>query len=214
MAYAVPENVTHVRIQEVNLRNQSSVDVSSRLWSSLAERFDLHGRLPEASRDEFGFYRRHKTLTVRVSRRRAVPDGEVTTSGTYSYGRIHLYPCNHCTPGFLTKVFIHELVHAWLHQYRETEYVSWISCTVAERLAKSAFTALGGVRTGDVCGSHRLPNNVALQHLDDFELIATSLRNTPDEATSSRLRLARPILVSSSGVCGVVFAIRFSQGTR
>jgi hypothetical protein len=171
----------------MRITNRSSLRIPLDLWRTMGNVFELDGTLPGAGNDEFGFYRRHKTLCVTILRRRHVPNGVEAVSGVYSFGRITLQPCQNCTPGFATKVFIHELVHAWLHQYRSKAYESWDSCPLSERLALAAFRALGGVSRGDRCGSFLLPA-VGQQELIAFKAIVGSVISTP----SHRLRKWMP----------------------
>jgi hypothetical protein len=82
-------------------------------------------------------------------------------TGSYVFGRITLSPCRHCTPAFLTQVYLHELVHAWVDQFRPA-LAAWDSCPLAEWLADVSFARLGGqIGRRDLCGSYSLDEAIA-----------------------------------------------------
>jgi hypothetical protein len=158
----------------MKIRNLSTVKIPTALWRAIAAEFQLDGKLPQAIADELGIYDKTKSLIVTVRPRRHVASGEVVTSGSYTYGRIALFPCTICTANFLTQVFVHELVHAWLDQYHPKLY--WSSCDLAERFADAAFIALGGtIRPRRVCGSYHLQTRTAWQNLSRFQELVRSL---------------------------------------
>jgi hypothetical protein len=73
-------------------------------------------------------------------------------------------------------VFLHELVHAWFHQYHDNLDRKFPSCDLAERFADAGFAALGGRRRDpNVCGSFRLPAEVAAKKLAAFQQLAHTL---------------------------------------
>jgi len=158
----------------MRIRNLSSIVIPVELWRSLADRMRVGGALPGALADSIGIYGKCKSLRVTAHQPRQSIPGEVVTVGTYTYGRIALFPCRICGAGFLTQVLIHELVHAWLHQYHDELYGS--SCELAERFADAAFIALGGtIRSANVCGSYRLSLKQATRNLPVFQRLAASL---------------------------------------
>ncbi|HEY3176980.1 MAG TPA: hypothetical protein VGK94_14595, partial [Candidatus Polarisedimenticolia bacterium] len=57
----------------------------------------------------------------------------------------------------MTQTYLHELFHAWLHQYRPQTYDRFESCTAAERFADATFRALGGhIKPARLCGSYSI----------------------------------------------------------
>jgi hypothetical protein len=175
----------------MRVRNLSSIAIPVALWRELAYEMRVSGNLPGALADHIGIYRKCKTLCVTIHPRRRSISGEVVTVGAYTYGRISLFPCSICGAGFMTQVFIHELVHAWLHQYHEKIYAS--SCELAERFADAAFIALGGkIRSSHVCGSYHLPLKHAKQNFPAFQRLAASLiRRRPNAIMRWRAPLAK-----------------------
>jgi len=163
------------------LRNCSGLPIPRELWRALACGLELDANLPAAARDEFGFYGPRKTLRIVVHSPGQVAKGQIVTTGTYCYGRIDLRPCRVCTVGFLTRVYLHELVHAWLDQYREDFYIGSDSCPLAERFALAAFRHLGGTkRANDLCSSHRLDIQIASGRLSGYYALTESLvRRSP-----------------------------------
>jgi hypothetical protein len=156
-------------------KNSSSLVVPRAIWQFLAADMGLDGALPGALADSVGMYL-SKTLRITVHRERRVQSGRMVTPGSYTYGHISLSPCVHCTPAFLTQVYLHELVHAWLHQYWPDLSRRANSCRLAERFANAGFRALGGkMREVRLCGSYSLPSRVTLARLYDFRTLAESL---------------------------------------
>ena len=166
----------------------ASLVVPRVLWEELAGALCLDGPLPGALADDLGVYA-CKTLRVTIHRERRVPRGQVVTTGTYTYGHITLSPCIHCTTAFLTQVYLHELVHAWLHQHRPELYDRRDSCSLAERFSNAAFRLLGGrTRKVDVCASYSLPSRTTLARLHDLRNLARTLT----EATPVAVQAWRP----------------------
>ncbi|MEJ2403693.1 MAG: hypothetical protein P8171_05305 [Candidatus Thiodiazotropha sp.] len=90
-------------------------------------------------------YGKNSTLRVSVNpERERNHSHEDVIVGTYTFGHIALFPCPRCSSGFMTFTFLHELHHAWLHQYKEDVYEKRTLCEVAERFSYDAFSALGG----------------------------------------------------------------------
>lgn len=166
----------------MRFRNASEVTIPKRLWRELALRLGLAAALPGATHDDLGMYSRGSSLRVSVRAEREVPDGAVVTTGSYTYGRITLAPCFHCTPAFLTQVFLHELAHAWVHQYRPKLYDRSNWCDIAERFANAGYRALGGEwRVRGRCGTYRLAQRDAWRRLSAFEAVARALTHTAHE---------------------------------
>jgi hypothetical protein len=142
--------------------NRSRLPIPGSLWRLLAQSLRIDGTLPGTDGIDAEMYAR-RDLRVIVHAERETTAGTVRTSGTYSFGTVRLYPCYQCTEGFLTHVFIHELVHCWLDQYHEDRYLSRESCTLAEQIADASFRNLGGEFDQDICGSYRLDVRSAQQ---------------------------------------------------
>jgi hypothetical protein len=133
------------------------------------------GPLPGAVADSLGMYP-GKFLRITIHQERRVPSGRVVTTGSYTYGHIVLSPCTRCTPAFLTQVYLHELVHAWLHQYRPTLDIRIDSCALAERFANAGFRVLGGrMRRPEQCGSYTLSTMPSAAQLNAFRVLASTL---------------------------------------
>jgi hypothetical protein len=129
----------------------------------------LGGPLPGAIADDIGLYS-SKTLRLTVRPTRRALRGAVVTTGTYTPGKITLYPCTRCSVAFLTQVYLHELFHAWLHQFHPEVYHHHESCPVAEEFADKSFAVLGGrIRPRRLCGSYSLRMSVVEQRLRAFE---------------------------------------------
>jgi len=160
----------------MRIRNLSSLSVPSALWHELAAVMRLGDKLPGAIADDLGMYGSCQTLSVTVRPRRAVPANRVIKTGSYTYGRISLFPCRHCTSGSMTQVVLHELFHAWLHQYHDDFYTCHPHCDLAERFANAGFAALGGaLRSPELCGSYRLAISNAMRSLPLFRSVANTL---------------------------------------
>ena len=166
----------------MRFKNSSSLLISKALWQEFAIAMSLGGALPGALGHEFGMYP-SSTLRVGIHRERPVQRGRIVTTGSYTYGHITLSPCLHCTPAFLTQVYFHELVHAWLHQTHSEVYDSDDSCRVAERFADAGFRVIGGaMRDRNLCGSYSLPLETTLERLHDFRSLSRSLTELPASA--------------------------------
>jgi hypothetical protein len=75
---------------------------------------------------------------------------------------------------------LHELAHAWLHQYKQEKYDQWDSCPLAEAFACASYDALGGTRAeSDLCSTHRLNIVLADERLDNYAKLAASLVRDP-----------------------------------
>ena len=167
----------------MRLRNLSRRKIPRGLWRSLADGMKVGAILPRAVRDDLGMYPQYKGLRVVVRSEVSHPVGEVVTTGSYTYGLITLHPCKHCTVGFLTQVYIHELVHAWLHQYHDSLYEVRESCGLAEHFADKAYKFLGGkISSRRVCGSYSLDPVRAIKKLPKFLTLAKSLTSSKRKA--------------------------------
>jgi hypothetical protein len=98
----------------MRFRNLSGKVIPKQLWFALAEPIGLGKVLPSAIKEPemYGIY---KTLRITLRPLKHYRRGEEITSGWYTYGHITLFPCRYCTIGSLTHLYLHELVHAWLH---------------------------------------------------------------------------------------------------
>lgn len=189
----------------MRFRNLSDITLPKSIWTELAAAFDLDAVLPGTQADESEMYN-CPTLRVTVRPRRRVGSGDVIT-GTYTFGRINLRPCDHCTPAFLTQVYLHELVHAWLHQYRENQSLHEHACALAERFANAGYSTLGGrYRKMELCGSYRLPLPIPGRGLAEFRSLADSLRRHhvsglfewhPGKANTRSVKANKPLQPSS-----------------
>jgi hypothetical protein len=166
----------------MRIRNLSALTLPVNLWRELAHTLLLDGTLPGAVADDIGMYTASGSLELTVRPRGPVAASEVVTTGDYTSGRVRLFPCPDCTVGSLTHVLLHELVHAWLHQYHEDLYYH-LSCDLAESFADAAFLVLGGkIRPRRLCGSYSLGVAAAERRLPLFhEFAATLITARPSE---------------------------------
>jgi hypothetical protein len=151
----------------MKIHNRSGLRIPRELWTTLAGTLALEGVLPGVSGQDAEMYDGHPGLRVYVASQRTVPKGVRVTCGTYSYGRIILYPCLRCTVGFLTHVFLHELVHAWIHQHHEALYEATDTCLIAESIADAGLWALGG-QLGD--GLQSIPHRRSSSFVQGTEI--------------------------------------------
>ena len=154
----------------MRLKNLSDIHIPRQLWYRLVSAIGLGGRLPQALEDEYGIYGKNRTLRVSVNPgRERNSEHESVVVGTYTFGHIALFPCPRCSLGFMTFTFLHELHHAWLHQYKEKEYEEREFCEVAEGFAGDAFSALGGkVIEPMKCADYILDTDLAEHRIDDY----------------------------------------------
>jgi hypothetical protein len=68
----------------MRIRNLSTVAIPKALWHELASIMKVGNNLPGAMADEFGIYGACHSLSVTVRPSRYVPEGKVTTTGTYT----------------------------------------------------------------------------------------------------------------------------------
>jgi hypothetical protein len=160
----------------MRFENHSRFLMPKELWHELADALALADALPRALVDGLGLYS-GKTLTIVVRPERAVAAAG-DESGSYTYGRIRLRPCRRCTAGFLTEVYIHELIHAWCDQYRANLYFNVGIEVLAEVFAETGYECLGG-RRGVTCSTYRLDAGPALRRLSAFRLLARRLHGCP-----------------------------------
>lgn len=159
----------------MRFRNLSSIPIPKNLWHAAASHLRVGDQLPQAIIDEFRLYGSKKRLRVTV-RPESVNPTKDSEAGTYVFGHIELFPCKRCTIGYLTKVYFHELVHAWLDQYHNAIYVSHESCRVAERFANAAYRAIGGsYGPKHLCGGFDLDPIAALARMSVFADLSGSL---------------------------------------
>lgn len=164
------------------------------LWTHLAAGLKLHNTLPQAVHDLYGLYQTSKSLRVIINprRNRGAP-GKLVTLGHYTCGRISLFPCPRCSVGFLTTIYLHELFHAWLHQYHENLYERISSCALADKFSDLAFRSLGGVAPTNSknCWSYKLSATQAMNRLQRFEELATSYLQMKSHVVHKRLESAQ-----------------------
>jgi len=155
---------------KMRIRNYSKRAIPTALWKTLARRVGLGDVLPLAVTDEYGIYKERRSLALIVHRSRASEHGDTeATVGSYSLGRIRLLPCPRCSVGFLTFVFLHELCHAWIHQFHERIYEEDETCTFCDRFAERAFETLGGsVPPHASCADFTLNLRRALGKVEEF----------------------------------------------
>src|ERR1700730_14492083 len=147
----------------MRIRNLSKIKIPTDLWVKMADVLGLAKTLPQAISDELEMYGARRSLRVSINRqiqgRHDKPDA---VAGSYTFGRIKLYPCPTCTPGFLTFILLHELCHAWLHQYHEQLYEAYDSCGLCDEFAEMGYRILSGVGThGLFCGEFPLSERTA-----------------------------------------------------
>lgn len=169
----------------MRLRNSSSRRVPRKLWHTLAHAIGLGGRLPAADRDPIGMYS-NPVLLVRVRAERG-RHGPGDSTAFYSYGSLSIKPCERCTVGFLTWVYLHELHHAFVEQFHEPLWKPSSDLeALADDFADRAFRALGG-RRGRHCGAFTLDATVPPKRLARYRAVARGLR------ACSRRQLKRQI---------------------
>jgi hypothetical protein len=122
-----------------------------------------------------------RRLCVSVLKRSARRRKEVDPIfGDYTYGCIRLMPCLHCTYAFMTRTYLHELFHAWAHQYHNALYDRWDHCRTADNFADYGFQILGGRKWGARdCLQHSLNVPQAIRRLPVFSEAAQSLHDLP-----------------------------------
>ncbi|MBI4748450.1 MAG: hypothetical protein HY774_08160 [Acidobacteria bacterium] len=159
-----------VKLNYMLVQNLSSRHISRGVWTSLATSLRLNGILPGGLIDEIGMYRNHQQLFVKVYKEVHHPPGVTVTNGTYSYGEITLHPCFHCTFGFLTFTLLHELIHAWVHQFHPHLYDGWDSCQIGDEFAEEGYKQLGGIYPSkEICTRYNLSISKARVHLKHFD---------------------------------------------
>jgi hypothetical protein len=156
----------------VRIRNLSNVGIDRDLMRSLArpfERVATRGALP----DHPGRYPPGSLLVTvrpRLRRRSAHPQG------TYTTGRIALFPCQHCSADFLVAIYLHELFHAWVSQVDDHLYLTWNHCATANGFADTAFRLLGGTwQRNERCTTYRIQRVRRKARLDLYERFVSGL---------------------------------------
>lgn len=178
----------------MRVRNLSDLQPPRALWSDLATAFGVGGELRRAREDDLGIYSGDSPRITINPRRERPHRNEVV--GSYTYGHVALYPCSICSTAFLTWVYLHELVHAWVDEYRSRSvYQHWEACPLADELASRAFAALGGVETlpegtSRVCQGYEIDLQEALMYMHRVKPLAAELRRRVPKGRISR-RAAR-----------------------
>ena len=158
----------------MRIRNRSKIRIPVDLWKKIAATLGLAEALPQAINDELGMYGAVRSLRVSVNQ--PVPgrhENPKAVVGSYTFGHITLYPCPRCTPGFLTFVFLHELCHAWFHQYHERLYEAYDSCGMCEEFAEAGYRILSGVSPRSrSCGEFIFSRRAATARFAKFQMLA------------------------------------------
>jgi len=157
----------------MRFRNLSNIKIPRHLWFSLALSMGLGARLPQTIEDEYGMYGRNRTLRITVNpERERNQSHEDVIVGSYTFGHISLFPCPRCSVGFLTFTLLHELHHAWLHQYQEATYENTRLCEVAESFANDAFVAIGGrIIEPRKCMDFVVDVDLADSRIEEFQIV-------------------------------------------
>lgn len=178
----------------MRITNLARLALPKPLWISLAASLQIDKTLPQAVHDLYGLYQTGKSLRVIINpRRNRGALGKSVTLGHYTCGRISLFPCPRCTTGFLTTIYLHELFHAWLHQYHENLYERVSSCALADEFSDIAFRSLGGdaPTNSKNCWSYKLSITQAMNRLQRFGELATSYRLMESHVVQKRLETAQ-----------------------
>ena len=157
----------------MRFRNLSELRLDRWLWRELARPLGLHAALKGAMADDLGIYS-GKSLRITIRPRRTRERDHVAAH--YTYGHITIFPCPRCRIGWIVVAYLHELVHAWLHDKDSHLYGSWNHCAFADRFADNAYLLLGGEvpRDGD-CARFRFNSHNAGQRLTLYRRFAGSL---------------------------------------
>ncbi len=175
------------RTKIMRIYNRSNLSVPSELWRDLAERFGVGAELPGAVSDTLGMYR-GRQLRVFITTIEHPKNGIRSETGSYTYGEVQLLPCHECSAAFLTTVLLHELYHAFVHQYAPTLYDRVEHCRHAQSFATRAFRALGG-RTSKHCFGFALNATAARLKVHRLKLPRT-LAGTNLQAPAVQLNVA------------------------
>ena len=161
----------------MKFRNLSSITVPKELWRRIAQALNLDKDLPKAEEDGVLLYV-HKRLRVIINKSidRGSEKQEVIL-GSYSCGRISLFPCPRCTNGFLTLTYLHEICHAWLSQFHEDLYDECDTCNFCEAFALYSYQILGGTTVDRFCWNHDLSIKKAEDNFLAFCKYADKLTN-------------------------------------
>ncbi len=143
----------------------------------------LSQNLPLAEGLEAYLWADHKKLQVTIFKETAIKTKSVDTStreitvGDYALGRISIYPCDFCNGAYLTRIFLHEICHAWINQYREKVHDDYILCAETEQktekfcdyFSNDGFKSLGGqIPENTECRSFILCEESALKKIKKF----------------------------------------------
>ena len=176
----------------MQIRNLSGTEVPRALWRELANTMGFGGALPEKLRRKWPCYYDGRTLQVTVNRRttRNVTEGEVTC-GSYSLGKIWLYPCPKCTDGFLTHVFLYELCMAWLDAFHWELSFDRQAGALCDDFADRAYKLLGGKRRRRMkCWACQIPETVGPRRLRRFRAYVDMFRSADGAAIERMMKEA------------------------
>lgn len=194
-------------IVSMRLRNASSKRISVDLWRSLVAAMGLEGVLPCAQGDELILYPADRQLRIVVRPLVSHPGGQAVESGCYTFGVITLRPCRHCTPGLLTHLLLHELFHAWLHQFHPGLYSRLEHCPLAEAFADASFEILGGlILPRRLCGSYHLKVGTARRNLERFARFAARVTRSSSKEVEAWARRVRRKPSAGSAFLRTLFA--------
>ena len=157
----------------MRFRNLSNIKLDRVFWRELARPLGLHAALKGAISDDLGIYS-GKSLRITIRPRQLRRKDH--SAAHYTYGHISIFPCPRCRIGWLVVAYLHELVHAWLHDNDHKLYDSWNHCEFADRFADSAYLLLGGELPNDGdCGRFRFNARRARQKLPGYRRFARDL---------------------------------------
>ena len=148
--------------------NRSKIKCNKILWHTVAGALGLNGTLRDADLLD------RKELTVVIQKEEQRKNKDELFYGNYTLGRIDIFPCHQCAPGTIFITFLHELGHAWLHEYHEQCYFENWTEEFCERFSKTVFKSIGGSILGIECNKFQLP--VIIKNAD-FSKIAHDVYN-------------------------------------
>ncbi len=154
----------------------ATITIDRALWRDLSRPMGLARALPDALDNSLQMYTSRRLLVKLTCTSQHHDHSSNTAVGTYSFGRIELFECPGCTFAYVTWVLLHELFHAWAHQYHEDFFETVEHCRKADAFANRAFALLGGKRSTS-CSSFELPLRVARGRLAAYRRYVTKVVN-------------------------------------
>ena len=157
----------------MRFRNLAEIDLDRSLWKELARPLRVHANLSGAIADDLGIY---CGKSLRVTIRPRLTRHKDHSAAHYTYGHISIFPCPRCEVGWLVVAYLHELIHAWLHDTNVSLYDSWDHCEFADSFADNAFLLLGGdIPSDGDCGEFRFSSKNAWRKLNQYQRFVQSL---------------------------------------